>query len=59
MDNYFSNINFFNFLRNKKVGTYGTVCTNSVKFPKILKMKKKLNWNILSGVVIDNVLAVL
>ena len=58
MDNYFSNINLFNFLRNKKIGACGTVRTNSAKFPNILKIKRKLNWNILFGVVIDNVLAI-
>ena len=59
MDNYFSNINLFNFLQNKKIGVCGTTCTNSTKFPKILKIKKKLDWDILSGVVVDDVLALL
>ena len=59
MDNYFSNINLFNFLRNKKIGACVTTRTNSTKFPKILKIKKKLDWDILSGVVIDDVLALL
>jgi hypothetical protein len=59
MDNYFSNINLFNFLRNKKIGACGTTRTNSTKFPKILKIKKKLDWDILSGVVVDDVLALL
>ncbi|RHZ72562.1 hypothetical protein Glove_242g165 [Diversispora epigaea] len=37
----------------------GTVCTNSANFPKILKISKKVNWDTLSGVVNNNVLAVL
>src|SRR4051812_19117801 len=52
MDNFFSNINLFNFLRNKKFGACGITRTNSTKFPKILKIKKRLDWNTLSGVVI-------
>jgi hypothetical protein len=59
MDNFFSNINLFSFLRNKNIGACGTVRTNSSKFPDILKIKKQLEWNTLSGVVIDNVLSLL
>jgi hypothetical protein len=59
MDNYFSSINLFNFLRQKKIGACGTVRTSSSKFPKELKVEKKqLDWDILSGVVVDNVLSI-
>ncbi|CAG8805876.1 2702_t:CDS:2, partial [Cetraspora pellucida] len=34
--------------------TCGTVRTNSAKFLKILKIDKKLDWDTLSGVVVDN-----
>ncbi|GBC16400.2 uncharacterized protein OCT59_026738 [Rhizophagus irregularis] len=37
----------------------GTVRTNSANFPKVLKANKKLDWNTLSGVVVNNVLAIL
>ena len=59
MDNYFSNINLFKFLRDHNYGACGTVKTNSSKFPNSLKVKKKLDWNTLSGVVVDQVLSVL
>lgn len=59
MDNYFSSIGLFNFLREKKIGACGTVRTNSSKFPKVLKTDKKLEWDTLSGVVVDDVLSIL
>ena len=59
MDNFFSNINLFKFLRDRKYGICGTVKTNSSKFPNSLKVKKKLDWDILSKVVVDQVLSVL
>src|SRR5262245_11162245 len=59
MDNYFSFINLFQHLYNNNFGTCGTVHINSANFPKILKVNKKLDWDTLSGIVINNVLAVL
>jgi len=61
MDNYFSSINLFSFLREKGIGACGTVRTNTTKFPVILKKEKeKANeWNFLKGVVVDNVLSIL
>ncbi|CAB4476133.1 unnamed protein product [Rhizophagus irregularis] len=35
MDNYFSSIKLFKYLREKKIGACGTVYTNSANFPKI------------------------
>ena len=59
-DNYFSNIKLFKFLREKGIGACGTVRTNSSGFPPILKVKNKnLEWDTLSGVVVNDVLAVL
>jgi hypothetical protein len=59
MDNFFSNINLFSFLRSKNFGACGTARINSSKYPKILKVNNKLDWDTLSGVVVDDVLAVL
>lgn len=59
MDNFFSNINLFKYLRENKIGACGTVRTNSANFPQILKVDKKLDWDTLSGVVVNNVLAIL
>jgi hypothetical protein len=59
MDNYFSSIKLFKYLREKKIGACGTVRKNSANFPQILKVDKKLEWDTLSGVVVDDVLAVL
>ena len=42
MDNYFSSINLFAYLRSQGFGTCGTVRTNSTKFPSILKEEKEL-----------------
>jgi Transposase IS4 len=61
MDNYFSNIPLFKYMRDNGIGACGTVRTNSAKFPKELKVGKtlSLDWNTLCGKVIDNVLATL
>ncbi|GET00680.1 piggyBac transposable element-derived protein 4-like isoform X1 [Rhizophagus clarus] len=59
MDNFFSNINLFSFLRSKNFDACGTARVNSSKYPKILKINNKLDWDTLSGVVADDVLAVL
>jgi hypothetical protein len=59
MDNYFSSIKLFKYLREKKIGACGTVRKNSANFPQILKVDRKLDWDTLSGVVVDNVLAIL
>jgi len=59
MDNYFSSIRLFKYLREKNIGACGTVRKNSANFPQILKTDKKLEWDTLSGVVVDDVLAIL
>src|SRR3954453_7439488 len=59
MDNYFSSIKLFKYLREKKIGACGTVHKNSANFSQILKVNKKLEWDTLSGIVVDGVLAVL
>lgn len=61
MDNYFSNIPLFKHLRGLNIGACGTTRINSACFPDTLKVGKseKLQWNTLTGVVIDKqVLAV-
>lgn len=61
MDNYFSSIPLFSYLRTKNIGACGTVRSNSKKFPKELKVPKtvKMPWDSRSGVVVDDVLAIL
>jgi hypothetical protein len=61
MDNYFSSIPLFSYLRGKNIGACGTVRANSKKFPKELKIPKtaKMEWNFRSAVEIDKVLAIL
>jgi Transposase IS4 len=59
MDNYFTSIKLFKYLRENNIGACGTVRKNSANFPQILKVDKKLDWDTLSGVVVDNVLAIL
>ncbi|RUP47480.1 hypothetical protein BC936DRAFT_145691 [Jimgerdemannia flammicorona] len=62
MDNTFSSIPLFCFLRDKGIGACGTVRTSSKKFPKELnidKRKVKYDWNTRSGIVVDSVLAML
>ncbi|CAB4422422.1 unnamed protein product [Rhizophagus irregularis] len=53
MDNYFSSIKLFKYLHKKKIGACGTVRKNSANFPHILKIDRKLDWDTLSGVVVD------
>ncbi|PKY46391.1 hypothetical protein RhiirA4_320241, partial [Rhizophagus irregularis] len=53
MDNFFSNINLFKFLRDHNYGTCDIVRTNSFKFLNSLKVKKKLDWNTFSEIVMD------
>lgn len=59
MDNYFTSIKLFQYLREKNIGACGTVRKNSANFPQILKVDKKLDWDTLSGVVVEDVLAIL
>jgi hypothetical protein len=61
MDNYFTSISLFKYFRDRGIGACGTVRKNSAKFPRVLKPKEKTNliWNTLSGVVVDEVLALL
>jgi hypothetical protein len=61
MDNLFSSIPLFQYLRTKGIGACGTTRTNSARFPKVLNIGKdaKLDWNTRSGVVVDDVLAML
>ena len=59
MDNYFSSIKLFNYLHEKKIGACGTVCKNSANFSQVFKVDKNLDWNVLSGVVVNDVLAIL
>lgn len=62
MDNYFSSIPLFQYLREKGIGACGTARAKSAKFPKELridKYKQKLNWDTRSGVVVDGVLSIL
>ena len=61
MDNYFSSIPLFSYLRKKNIGACGTVRANSRKFPKKLKIPKRtqMEWNSRSAVVVDKVLAIL
>src|SRR6266542_1187806 len=54
MDNYFSNISLFKYLRDNKIKACGTVQTNSANFPQILKVKKKLDCDTLSEVVVND-----
>src|SRR6266542_3515089 len=59
MDNYFFSISLFKYLCDNKIGACGTIWTNSANFFQILKIKKKLDWDTLSGVVVNDVLAIL
>src|SRR5687768_9036452 len=61
MDNYFSSINLFSFLREKGIGACETVRTKTTKNPKSLKeeKEKKNEWDFLTGEVVDDVLAIL
>ncbi|CAG8586621.1 4867_t:CDS:1, partial [Paraglomus occultum] len=61
MDNYFSSIALFKYMRDNGYGACGTVRLNSAKFPAELKHGKyqRLDWNTLLGKVVENVLAIL
>ena len=59
MDNYFTSIKLFKYLCEKKFGACGTVRKNSANFPQILKVDRKLDWDTLSDVIVNNVLAIL
>jgi len=61
MDNYFTSVNLFSFLQEKGFGACGTVRTNTVKFPSMLKKEKEKDheWDFLIGATIDGVLAIL
>jgi hypothetical protein len=61
MDNYFTSIPLFHYLRTNGYGACGTVRVNSAMFPASLKIEKSihLDWNTLSGVVVNDVLAIL
>ncbi|CAG8531499.1 5361_t:CDS:2 [Ambispora gerdemannii] len=61
MDNYFSSIPLFRFLWQNGIGACGTVQKTSASFPKELKLDKdiKLDWDVRSGVVVNDVLVVL
>ncbi|CAG8651651.1 19077_t:CDS:2 [Dentiscutata erythropus] len=52
MDNFSLSINLYQYLCDNNFGACGTVQTNSAKFPKILKVNKKLDWDTLSGVIV-------
>ena len=60
MDNYFSNVPLFQYLRQIGIGACGTVRKTASGFPKELKVDKnvKLDWDVRSGVVINGVLAI-
>lgn len=57
MDNFFSSIPLFKYLRSKGIGACGTVRTGSASFPTQLKVDKKtaltFDWNTKSGIVVD------
>ncbi|CAG8614760.1 9306_t:CDS:2 [Ambispora gerdemannii] len=60
MDNYFSSVPLYQHLWQIGIGACGTVRKNASGFPKELKVDKsiKLDWDIRSGVIINEVLAV-
>jgi hypothetical protein len=60
MDNYFTSVSLFQHLRQNGIGACGTVRKTASGFPKELKLDKgtKLDWDVRSGVVVDDVLAV-
>ncbi|CAG8615282.1 16971_t:CDS:2 [Cetraspora pellucida] len=60
MNNYFSSIPLFKYLREKGMGACGTIRTNLFRFPKELKIGKKiaLDWNTLLEKVINDILAI-
>ncbi|CAG8764594.1 20107_t:CDS:2, partial [Rhizophagus irregularis] len=48
-------IKLFKYLCKKKIETCKTVRKNSANFSHIFKINRKLDWDTLSGVVVDNV----
>jgi len=60
MDNYFSNIPLFQYLRQIGISACGTVRKTASGFLKELKIDKniKLNWDVRSDVVVNGVLAI-
>jgi len=63
MDRFFSSVPLFEYLRSEGIGACGTVRPNTTRYPKQLKLKrseeKRLDWNVISGVVVDDILALL
>lgn len=64
MDNYFTNIPSFAYLRSIGIGACGTTGKGSKKFPATFTKKRsskgnRLVWNTLEGEVVDQVLALL
>jgi len=60
-DNYFSNIPIFKAFREYSIAACGTARSNSSKYPHTLKFNKHtshLPWNALSGIVLNDVLAI-
>jgi hypothetical protein len=55
MNNHFSNIPLFKYLRGLNIGACGAVRINSSRFPEALKVNKtvKLQWNTLTAIVVD------
>ncbi|CAG8824880.1 7084_t:CDS:1 [Cetraspora pellucida] len=60
MDNYFTSILLFQYLRQINIGACGTIRKTSSGFPKELKIDKniKLNWDIHTGIIINGALVV-
>ncbi|KAG9069660.1 hypothetical protein KI688_008982 [Linnemannia hyalina] len=56
MDNYFSNVDLFKYLRSLQICACGTARVSSKNFPKAPKVDKTDDheWNTLSGVIVDN-----
>lgn len=61
INNYFSSIPLFKYLCKNNIGACSTVCTNSARFSRELKVSKELSldWNTLLAKVVDDVLTVL
>ncbi|CAG8728662.1 2479_t:CDS:2, partial [Cetraspora pellucida] len=60
MDNYFTSIPLFQYLRQINIGACGTIRKTSSGFPKELKVDKniKFNWDIRSGIITNSALVV-
>ena len=61
MNNYFTSINLFSYLREKGFRACETVKVNTAKFPVILKKEKEkqYEWDFLISAVVEEVLALL